>query len=198
MADFKLLGGTDAPLQSLGKMTQGLGFPLRDVDPATTGGPVSILTELSLQGFSEVDQVPAGLGVATQLTFGAAQTTTDFDLDASGNVTCLTADEYNFRIRIAVGKTGGGLPPTIFTRGLLNGTPVGLPVATKVDNADITIPLTFEGVLTLAVNDVLTFEIIRDSGEGDSGGLYIQTSSDGWGIAPSTALTVIRSVAVQT
>ena len=197
-AFFKLLGGTDPINQNLGNMTQGIGYPLRPVEPAVSGGDVSVLIENALTADSLLDQTPAGLGVPLQVTFGAPQTTTWFDLDALGNITCLVTDEYTLRAKLTVGRRG--LPVAvsqIYTRLLVNGTQSGPSSHTIIDNPDIEIPFDYEGNGSLTAGDVLTFEIIRDTDGNDSGGLYAGNPDVvGWNPSPSARLLISRFVAV--
>jgi hypothetical protein len=195
---FKLLGNTSPVNQSLGVITQGLGFPLRDVEPSASGGDVTILVENALVSANITDQLPVGLGTALQVVFGAPQTTTWFDLDALGNITCLVADEYTTRIKFAVGRRGAPSGVSqIYTRALINGVAQGFSSHAILDNPDVEIPFDFEGVGPLAVNDILTFEIIRDTDGNNSGGLYAgnPTVID-WAPSPSASLTMSRFVAV--
>jgi hypothetical protein len=195
---FKLLGNTSPVNQTLGKMTQGLGFPLRDVEPSASGGDVTILVENALVTANITDQLPVGLGTALQVVFGAPQTTTWFDLDALGNITCLVADEYTVRLKFAVGRRGAPAGVSqIYTRALINGVAQGFSSHAILDNPDVEIPFDFEGVGPLAVNDILTFEIIRDTDGNNSGGLYAGNPTVvGWNPSPSANLTISRFVAV--
>jgi hypothetical protein len=195
---FKILGGTAPVLQSLGVMTQGIGYPLRDVEPSASGGDVSILIESALVANSLVDQLPAGLGLPLQITWGGAQTTTWFDVDVLGNITCLVTDEYTLRAKISVGRRGA---PTgvsqIYTRMLINGVQAGPSSHSIIDNPDIEIPFDFETNGSLTQGDILTFEIIRDTDGNDSGGLYAGTPDVvGWNPSPSARLLLSRFVAV--
>ena len=194
--EFKLLGNTEPAAQSLGLMPQGIGFPDHDVEPAVSGW-VSIQVQEVLRAQSFVDQDPTGLGVALQLTLGAAQTTTEFDVDALGNVTCLVADEYQIGIKISTGRTGAGGISQIYARLLLNGVQAGNSTHTIVDNDRIEIPATYDVTTNLAVNDVLTFEIIRDTDGTDEGGIRAGIPDVvGWNSSPSIAVVMTRTVAL--
>ncbi len=196
---FKILGGTDPVIQSLGKMTEGIGFPLRDVEPTTAGGAVSIVIEDALSASSVLDQQPTALGVALQVEFGAAQSTPYFDLDALGNITCLVADEYSLRVKLTVGRRGGAAGVSqIYTRALVNGVALGNSSHTIIDNPDIEIPFDFEANGSLLAGDILTFEIIRDTDGNNSGGLFAGVPDVGWNPSPSARLLLTRILAVET
>lgn len=195
MADFKLYGADD-PIadNSAGVMTQGIGFPLRqvEVDPAPVG------TVESLRAFSPNTQnpVPAALDTVLQVEFGAPQTTDDFDLDALGNITCLNADEYDVRIRFQTGRLGVPGVAILFIRFLLNGFQLGNSVATSLDDGNIVIPATFTGTVSLQVGDILTGEIYRDSAGINEGGVYAQAATlAGWADSPSTTVVISRVLA---
>ena len=195
---FKILGGTDPVNQSLGRMTQGIGYPLRDVEPAVSGGDVSVQISTALDANSFVDQLPTGLGAALQITFGDAQTTPEFDLDALGNITCLATDEYTLRGKFVVGRRGAAAGVAqVYTRLLVNGTPSPITSHTIIDNPDVETPYDFEANGSLTAGDVLTFEIIRDTDGNDSGGLYagIPTVA-GWASSPSARLVLSRFLSV--
>jgi len=199
MADFKILGGTDPVNQSLGVMTQGLGFPLRDVEPSTAGGPVNVVVERVLDANDFTDQEPSALGVPLQVTFGAAQSNAFFDLDALGNITVLSEDEFVWRARFVVGREGAGGESQIYIRSLVNGVQVGNSSHLIVDSPRVEIPVELEGVATLALNDVIAFQIVRDTDATNSGGLRAGNPSvAGWNPSPSARLTVDRYIAVQT
>jgi hypothetical protein len=190
---FKLLGSTNPVSQSLGVMTQAIGFPLRDVE----GGETEVLFSTSLLAESLVDQSPTGLGVALQITLGDAQTTDDFDLDALGNITVLVTDEYALRAKFTIGRAGAAGESQLYTRLLINGTQAGASSHSIVDNSRIEIPFDFEANGFLTAGDILTFEIIRDTDGDDSGGLTAGIPDVvGWNPSPSARVLFSRSTAV--
>ena len=195
---FKILGGTDPLNQSLGDMTQGIGYPLRPVEPSVSAGSVDVIIETALLAGSLVDQLPVGLGTPLQITFGDAQTTPQFDLDVLGNMTCLAAGDYSLRAKFVGGRRGASAGTAqLYFRALLNGTPVGDSSHIIVDNPDTEIPFDFEANGTIALNDVLTFEVVRDTDANDSGGLYAGVPSvAGWNSSPSARILISRFVAV--
>ena len=198
MAEFKLLGGTDAALTSLGKMTQGLGFPLHDVESSTSGGPVTIISENVLESSNFTDQGPTLIGVAYQVLFGGVSATPQWSMDAAGAATCLEADEYTIRLRTVVGRTGGAGEAQIYQRVLINGAQVGSSSQVIVDNDRIEIPLFYNQTISFNVNDVLTFEIIRDTDGNNSGGLTAGNPDVvGWNPGPSASLSLSRTRAVE-
>lgn len=193
---FKLLGNTEPAAQSLGLMPQGIGFPHHDVEPAVSGW-VAIKIEEALRASDFTDQNPTGLGVALQVTLGDPQTTTWFDVDALGNVTCLVAGEYGSILKVSTGREGAGLVAQIYLRILINGVQLGNSTHTILDNDRIEIPSSYDGTLVLAVNDVLTVEIIRDTDGTDEGGLRAGIPDVvGWNPSPSIQIIMNRTLAV--
>jgi hypothetical protein len=194
---FKILGGTDPATSSLGLMTQGLGFPLRPVEPAVSAGAVQVQQVTRLDARSYLDQEPIALDTLLNLTLGDAQTTDNFDVDAAGLVTCLVAGSYNVRFRLLFGRTGNNLTSTIFGRILFNGLQISDPVHTLLGNASAEIPTTFEAVFPMAIDDTLRLQIYRDSSGVDDGGVFSATASlGGWGVSPSVIVYVTESLAI--
>lgn len=191
--DFKLLGSANpVPISGLALMTQGLGFPLRDVDAAPASG--SELEEV-LRAQSFVTQEPVAVDTPIQVSFGPAQNNGIFDVDALGSLTALQTGQYNARLRLQMGRTGNPGVSIVFMRTLLNGVQIGSSVATALDDADNIVPTTFTGVLSLVVNDIVTVEIYRDSVGNNSGGVFTQVASlAGWVDSPSTSAVFSRVV----
>lgn len=186
--DFKFYASPDpVATNPAGVMTQGIGFPLRQVETQ----PAPVFSVEALRAFSFDTQNPTGLDAALQLNFGDVQTTDTFDLAANGDITCLVADEYSIRLRLQMGRIGSPGVAIMFMRALLNGTPLGNSVSTTLDDGNDVIPTTFTGVLDLAVNDVLTVEVYRDSAGIDAGGVVSQAASlVGWADSPSTTVVI--------
>ncbi len=55
MPFFKLLGGSAPVNNPIGVMTEGIGYPLRQVDQSASGGSVSVIIETAILAASEVD-----------------------------------------------------------------------------------------------------------------------------------------------
>ena len=163
-------------------------------EPPTTQ-TFTVTVEEALRAESFDDQNPPGLGAAQQITLGTPQTTAFFDVDAGGNITCLAGDEYTFDIRFGVGREGAAGESQIYLRTLLNGVQSGSSAVVIVDNSRIEVPITFHGVLTLNTNDILTFEMIRDTDGNDSGGLRAGVPDVAWNPSPSAQIVITRFVA---
>jgi hypothetical protein len=197
---FKILGGTEPVVTNLGNMTQGLGYPLRPVEPATSGGEVNIVTEILVESGSIIDQGPTALDTAYQLNYGAGDTSPQVTVDASGNIEFLVAGNYHTRLEVTLGRTATSGTALIFLRALLNG--VEYPPITAgiiMDDNNITIPIFFSVTDQHSIGDILTLEIYRDSGGTNDGGTYTLTPSlAGWFPAPSASVVVSRLQAVAT
>ena len=195
MADFKLLGGTDPVTSELGSMSQGIGYPLRVVDESAAGGTVTVRTETELRAGSDVTQEPVAVDTPIQLSFGPAQVNPIVSVDALGNFTFGVTDEFQVRLRLQFGRTGNPGTALIFGRALVNGVQLGDPVFTTLDDADFSIPTTFEGVVPFTAGDVLTVEIYRDSTGSNYGGVFAAVSTL-WTTSPSCLMTITRTTAV--
>jgi hypothetical protein len=197
---FKILGSENPVNTSLGNMTQGLGYPLRPVEPSTGGGEVNIVTEILVASSSTTDQGPTALDTPYQLNYGAGDTSPQVTVDASGNVEFLVAGNYHTRLEITLGRTATSGTALIFLRALLNG--VEYPPITAgiiMDDNNITIPIFFSVTDQHSIGDILTLEIYRDSGGTNDGGTYTLTPSlPGWFPAPSASVVVSRLQAVAT
>ncbi len=192
---FKILGSTESVVESVGNMTQGLGFPLR---PVETYAPLNVLTVEAIRVFSIIDQEPTGLGVALQVTLGAPQTTETWDLDAAGALTCLVDDEYTLSIKLQLGRRGssGGLAQ-IYARMLVDGVQDTPSVHVILDSPDFEIPLVFFGNRHFQVGEVLTIEVIRDLDGANEGGLVAGNPDvPGWNDSPSVGILLERVTVV--
>lgn len=194
---FKLLAGSDPVGTSQGQMTQGLGFPLRDVELSTAGGAVQVLSENVLLSENFTDQNPSGLGVATGILFGGVSATDQWSMDVAGVATCLEAGDYTIRLSLTVGREGASGTSQLYFRVLINGVPFGNSAQVITDSARIEIPFFYNRTITFSLNDTLTFEMIRDTDGDNSGGLRAGIPAVAWASAPSAALSLSRTVAIE-
>jgi hypothetical protein len=79
------------------------------------------------------------------------------------------------------------------SRILVNGVQVGVSQIAKMSSSDVAYAFDSRVLVPLTAGDVFTVEIIQDSAGAAYGGLYAQTSSHGWTIAP-TALLVVSDI----
>lgn len=193
---FKILGGTDPVTQTLGQITQGLGFPLREVEPAVSGGAVTIRDEICLTAESFSVQEPATTGVALQVEFGAATATPQFDLAVDGTITALETDEYECAVTFVVGRSSPQGSAQIYVRALINGVQLGSSRHCILDDAAFEIPIEFNIQIDVQAGDLLTFEVIRDTDGADDGGLQPGLPDVPWSPSPSAFIQISRSLAV--
>jgi hypothetical protein len=161
---------------------------------------LQVLTEFAIDAASDLDQNPTGLGDAgkIQITFGPAQTTIDFDLDAAGQFTTLVTDEYYFQGKFEMGRDGQAGQSQLYLRALVNGSQVGYSTHLIVDSPRVEAPVSFTGYAVLQVGDLITFELMRDSDGGDSGGLTVGISQEpSWTFSPSARALITRNVLVR-
>lgn len=196
--EFKILGGTSPASSSLGNMTQGLGFPLHPVEPAVSGGDVTVITEEVFNSANFDDQNPVGLGIDYQVLFGGVSATPEFSVDALGNITCLDADQYNVIFRLTLGREGTSQVSQLYMRILLNGVARDFPTHTILDSDRIEIPSVMGGVMDLAVSDILTLELVRDTDGANQGGLRAGVPDVAWDNSPSAQIIITRAIALVT
>lgn len=148
---------------------------------------------LLLASSSSVNQLPTGLGDANaiQVSFGAGASTSDVTVDASGNVTFLTAGTYSIRFAAHFGREGGTGASLLAFRALLNDVQYGDPQVSKLDNADVLLAWADIYTIQAQVNDVMKGELMRVLGSNDSGGLYATDTSE-WGTAKSASLQIYK------
>ena len=140
-------------------------------------------------------QQPSTTDTALQIEFGAAQVTTDIDIDVNGAITFKTAGKYILSPFFQYGRSGSTGTSVLFNRYLVNGVQAGSSLGAKIDNANILVPWSSSIQFTANANDVLTIEIIRDSTGNDSGGLFSSTpTAAGWNIAPCASIQIYKGV----
>ncbi|MEE8289713.1 MAG: hypothetical protein V3R25_09915 [Nitrosomonadaceae bacterium] len=136
-------------------------------------------------------QQPGATDTPLQIEFGPFQATTQFDLSVGGVITCNISGQYDFQLIFHVGRTGSAGFSEIFIRELINGAQVGQSAFTLIDDDDTVVPLEFFSHLSLVATDVVTFEVVRDSNGGNSGGLFEGDPTLGdWNDAPTASLII--------
>ena len=145
---------------------------------------------------STVSQVPSGVGVATQVSFGPAQSNAAVSLAANGLVTFNQTGLYMINGYGSIERQGssGGVSIILF-RFLVNGVQASAVKGFHLDSTDVVVPyeITFPLNIT-TIGTTISFEIMRDaSGSGNGlnqGGLYPHTNLSGWGNIPSADLNI--------
>lgn len=180
------------------------GYLLGQMDAATGtlaglfSAPTIVVQSDILISSSLVNQVPGALGTPLQVSFGALQTTPQFDLSAAGAMTCKVSGKYQFTFAAQAGRVGGTGVVNLFLRLLKNGAQIGNTSLARLDNAATIVPLRFPVSFDLLENDVITAFIVQDSsGIAGSGGLYSVTpATAGWAASPSAAVTISQLATV--
>ena len=150
-----------------------------------------------IRGFSTAaSQQPSALGTAIQVEFGAAQSKPELSLSAAGTITCNVSGTYAFRFKLQFGRTGATGVSYLMTRILKNGTQFGVSQSTRLSSSDSIIPTDSRVLIDLIAGDTVSMQFIRDSLGANSGGLFQQASSHGWGAAPSALLVAAKVVGV--
>ena len=190
MADFfKLIGGEQPAVAPLAVMLQGIGFDLREVDAGTSA--FNIFAKEVIRAGHPTTQEPTALDTPIQILFGDAQTGDGWELDALGAFLNTRAGQYTFRVNLQIGRTDVPQIAIVFVRFMLNGVQFGDPVFTKLATPNDQIPTTFGAVVDIAVGDIVTVEIMRDSAGVNDGGIYAATCSiPAWGTAQSCVMVI--------
>jgi len=147
-----------------------------------------------IKGTSYGIQSPLGR-TALKVEFGATQTSTNVEIISSGDVVFSTAGNYLVNTFISVTKEGVSGSVSVFAfRALINGVQVGDPKVFKIIEAGLLTPYELTVPVVANANDVLTYEIMRDSSGSDSGRLE-GANLLGWvGTTPSAQIEVWKSV----
>ena len=147
-----------------------------------------------MTGTSFDPQVPSALDTALRVEFGSAQSLTNIELDATGQVTFLTAGDYIINAFGDVNRTGssGGVVMLAW-RAVLNGTQFGEAKVFMINDPDTNTPYEITIPFTAAANDRLYFEIMRDSSGVNEGGLYPLVLNGGWGETPSAQIQIWKN-----
>lgn len=137
-------------------------------------------------------QIPVALGTVTQVSFGALQSTAQFDLSAAGDMTCKVSGQYRFVFSAQAGRAAGAGNVNLFLRLLKNGVQVGNTSLARMDNAAVVIPLRFIVTIDLVATDIILAQMVQDtSGIAGAGGLYSVTpAAVGWGVSPSASVAI--------
>lgn len=147
-----------------------------------------------IKGTSYDLQSPSG-NTALKVEFGASQSSTNLEILSSGNVVFSTAGNYLVNTFISVTKEGVSGNVSVFAfRALINGVQVGDPKVFKIIDAGLLTPYELTVPVIANANDVLTYEIMKDSSGNDSGRLE-GTNLLGWvGTTPSAQIEVWKNV----
>ena len=145
---------------------------------------------------STVSQVPSGVGVATQVSFGSAQSNAAVSLAANGLVTFNQTGLYMINAYGSFERQGssGGVSIILF-RFLVNGVQASAVKGFHLDTTDVVFPyeITFPLNIT-TIGTTISFEIMRDAsstGAGlNQGGMYPHTNLSGWSNIPSADLNI--------
>jgi hypothetical protein len=139
-------------------------------------------------------QEPTSLGVPIQVEFGPAQNTASDPvmLSSAGAITINQTGTYAIRFKLQFGRSGASGISYLATRIMKGAAQFGATQCTRLSSSDSIIPTDSRVVMSLLAGDVITMQLIRDSLGTNAGGLFAQTSSHGWALAPSALLVVSR------
>jgi len=140
-----------------------------------------------------LSQEPTVTDTPLQIEFGLAQTTTHIDLAVDGTITFKTGGRYIISPFFQYGRTGTASASILLNRVLINGAQSGNSLSAKIDNSSILVPWSSSIVITVADNDVVTIEIMRDSTGNNSGGIFAFTPTViGWAKAPCASIQIYK------
>jgi hypothetical protein len=137
------------------------------------------------------NQTPTVTDTPIQVTFGGAQSTTEFDLSADGSITCNVSGNYWFSILLQVARAGTSGTAFAYIRLKLNGVQISTTILLKLQSVDTAQPVQFFFPAGLAESNVLTVEFMRGSEGTNEGFLSSLTPlATGWADVGSAALSI--------
>ena len=186
---FKILGSPDAVTTNLGDMTQGIGFPLRPVEDATTTGMMISAPRQLFDAESLVTQAPTTTNVEQRIELGPAINTAEASVDALGTVTTHVDGVFRFRATFSLARTtspGGTITPFTFK---INGVMAGTPLVVQLTDSATLIPFQFEADIPSTAGTTYDLWFYRDVAGNNDGSLVAQATAL-YGTAASAGLTV--------
>jgi hypothetical protein len=183
------------------KGPQGPEGPEGPEGPQGPQGPIVKLIQ-QLFAYDTTKQTPTGTGPenAIKAKFGAPQTTTYIDLDASGNVTFKENGNYLIHGKGQYGRENTANTVLLHFRKMVNfndgsgAVQVGDTISAEINNKKIVIPIEISFALNVTnAPYTLYFEVMRDLSETNDGGLYsfIPTGST-WNPSGSASILIER------
>lgn len=154
------------------------------------GVPVFTLSALEeLNSVGTVNQTLPSPGTEVLVSFGAATTSANMEIDASGTVTIYNTGTYTFIVDLAVGRTGVGSSSQLFVTEKVNGVVVGTTRNISITpyvgggGGQINTNLNFTSTIALSSGD--TYEIWMVKNDSSTIGLKSMSLpsgavTDGW------------------
>lgn len=148
-------------------------------------------------------QNPTGLGpaAAVQIEFGPAVNSgaDPVSLSAAGVITIHTAGTYRIKVSFQFSRVGNsGVSELLFRVTDGAGNQLGRSIAAFINSANDQVYIENDTWLTVPAGLELKFELMRDVGGDDSGGLATYTPTvvaGSWSLAPAAAIRVERWIA---
>ena len=147
-----------------------------------------------LTGISTITQAPSSLGVALQVSFGAAQgiSTDAVMINSSGTITFNQLGTYllNGFGNIERQGSSAGVAIVLF-RFLVGGVQSGSVKGVHLDTTGVSLPYELTMPINITtVGTTVEFQIMRDASGVDFGGLYPHTNTSGWSAVPSAEVNI--------
>lgn len=140
-------------------------------------------------------QSPSAVDSPIQVEFGEAKENDLLSLSSDGALTIKVSAYYQIVINVIFGRDSNPGAAILFGRLLVNGQqPEFSPsIGAIIGDINLKIPKQIIATIPLQENDVVTFEIARDSGGNNSGGLFkIAPTTLDWNDAPTASIEVFN------
>ena len=182
--------GADTALAGRVYISDGAGSGLWS-EPPTIVTVQDVITSFS----TAASQNPTGLDTVMQVEFGGGGGYTGpIQVNPDGGIQVNTTGSYTVKTTFSIGRAGTTGVASLYLRRLINGFQIGKSVHFLVSSDESYIPFVDSFTSILSENTTLTYQLIRDSGEGGNyGGLFESVpTTTGWGTSPTASVTVSR------
>lgn len=174
---------------------------------AATGTSFDPTTEISIERLYDGEsailvQEPSALDTPKYIQFGPVHGTPSDPIqtiaqggDSEASILRInTAGTYRIKTAIQYGRETSAGTAILNFRVTINGVQAGRSINQRLQNSNQTSIFTDEAWLTVPSGLDITYEVVRDSGGANSGGLIAGSTSGstGWNAAPSASVRVER------
>lgn len=190
MPDFKLYGSTDPVVTQIGQMHMGIG-----IEPIPVEGTQAQAPQPQTQTFARIlsasslhDQVPNETDTPQLITFGDAKSNQALQLKTTGEVIFLKDMRISLRMTAMVSRDDNPGVARMLVR-MRVGNLVYRTKLIELENKRAAGIVTIQEEMIALESSSMYFEMYRDSGGRNSGGLYKHESAL-WGTIPSALLVI--------
>lgn len=153
-----------------------------------------VTPEQVLSAFSTATQSPAGTDNPLQVEFGAAQggAPDPVEMNAAGLIQINQPGKYFISCRLSISRSSSSGQAFFLARWLIDGSQENVESVEMEDDGNTT-HVQFFALRDLAIGQLITFEVARDSGGNNDGSLRGYSPAGlPWGDTPSASIQMFR------